>query len=58
VIGNLVVFPSGELAETSLILRLSAVAIGFAVYLVSGNRMLVGILTAEAVLIAGMLLSP
>ena len=58
VIGNLVVFPSGELAETSLILRLSAVAIGFAVYLVGGNRMLVGILTAEAVLIAGMLLSP
>ena len=56
VIGNLVVFPSGELAETTLLLRLGAVAVGFAVFLASGKRMLVGILTAEAVLIAGMLL--
>jgi len=56
VIGNLIVFPSGELAETTLLLRVGAVAFGFAVYLASGNRMLVGILTAVAVLVGGMLL--
>ena len=54
VIGNLVVFPSGSLAETALALRIGAAVAGFAVYLVSGKRMLVGIVAGEAVLIAGM----
>jgi branched-subunit amino acid transport protein len=54
VIGNLVVFPGGSLAETALALRIGAAVAGFAVYLVSGKRMLVGIVTGEAVLIAGM----
>ena len=54
VIGNLVVFPSGSLAETALALRIGAAVAGFAVYLVSGKRMLVGIVTGEAVLCAGM----
>ncbi|MCC2688976.1 MAG: AzlD protein [Rhizobiaceae bacterium] len=53
VIGNLVVFPSGALAETPLLLRVAAAAIGFASYLLSGKRVLAGILVSEAVLGAG-----
>jgi Branched-chain amino acid transport protein (AzlD) len=56
VIGNLIVCPSGELAHATLALRAGAGASGFAAYLATGNRMLVGILVAEAVLVAGMLL--
>jgi len=56
VIGNLIVYPSGALADTPRALRAGAAAVGFAAYLASGNRMLVGILVAEAVLVAGMLL--
>ncbi|MDQ6437761.1 AzlD domain-containing protein [Mesorhizobium sp. LHD-90] len=54
VIGNLIVFPSGSLAETAPALRIGAAAAGFAAYLLSGKRMLVGIVAGEAVLIAGM----
>ena len=53
VIGNLVVFPSGALGETPLLLRVAAAALGFAAYLLSGKRMLAGILVSEAVLGAG-----
>jgi len=53
VIGNLVVFPSGALAETSLLLRVAAAVLGFAAYLLLGKKVLVGILTSEAVLGAG-----
>jgi hypothetical protein len=56
VIGNLIVYPSGALADTPLALRAGAAAVGFAAYLFSGNRMLVGILVAETALVAGMLL--
>ncbi|MGB6117685.1 MAG: AzlD domain-containing protein [Mesorhizobium sp.] len=55
VIGNLIVFPSGALAETSIWLRLAAAGIGFAAFLVAGKRMLVGIVTSEIVLVAGLL---
>lgn len=58
VIANLVVFPGGGLAETPLALRLGAVLAGFAVYLVAGKRVLVGVLVAEAVLLAGLGLLP
>lgn len=54
VIGNLIVFPSGPLAETSLALRAGAAALGFAAYLFTGKRMLIGIVSAEIALIAGM----
>lgn len=54
VIGNLVVFPSGALADAPLALRLLAAASGFLAYLAAGKRVLVGILVAEAVLIAGL----
>lgn len=55
VIGNLIVFPSGELANTTLALRAGAAAIGFAAYMAVGKRMVVGIVTGEAVFVAGML---
>ena len=54
VIGNLVVFPSGALAEAPLSLRLVAVAAGFAGYLLMGRRVLAGILAGEAALLAGL----
>lgn len=54
VIGNLIVFPSGALAETSLVLRLTAAAIGFLAYLGLGRSVLIGIVVAEAVLLSGL----
>lgn len=56
VIGNLVVFPSGALADTSVLLRVGAMAAGFAAYLVLQRRIVIGIAVAEAVLVAGMLI--
>lgn len=53
VIGNLVVFPSGALAETALPLRIAAAALGFSAYLVSGKKVIAGILISEAALGAG-----
>ena len=54
VIGNLVVFPSGALAETALPLRIAAAVLGFAAYLLLAKKVLAGILMSEAVLAAGM----
>lgn len=56
VIGNLVVFPSGALADTAPALRIGAAAAGFLAYLLLGRRILVGIMAAEALLLAGLLL--
>lgn len=53
VIGNLIVFPSGALADTTLALRIAAAATGFLAYLVFGRRILLGILVAEVLLLAG-----
>ncbi|HEV7414716.1 AzlD domain-containing protein [Tianweitania sediminis] len=53
VIGNLIIFPSGELADTPLWLRLGAALIGFAAFLLTGQRMIVGIVVAEALLLFG-----
>lgn len=50
VIGNLVVFPAGPLADSALLLRLGAMVAGFAAYLAGGKRVLVGIVVTEAVL--------
>lgn len=55
VIGNLIAVPSGALAETSLALRLAAVAAGFAAYMLLGRKVIVGIIVAEAVLLGGIL---
>jgi hypothetical protein len=55
VIGNLIAFPSGTLADMPLWLRLGAAAAGFGTFL-GGGHMLLGIAVAEAVLAAGMIL--
>ncbi|PHP65060.1 branched-chain amino acid transport [Zhengella mangrovi] len=57
VIGNLVVYPQGPLGDLPVALRIGALAAGFAAYLLAGKRMIAGILTAEAALFAGVLLS-
>ncbi|PWK69809.1 AzlD domain-containing protein [Aminobacter sp. AP02] len=57
VIGNLIVFPSGALADTTLALRVGAAACGFLAYLCLRRKILVGIIAAEVVLLAGMWLS-
>lgn len=54
VIANLVVFPTGALASTPLLLRIGAGVAGFASYILAGKRVIVGILAAEAVLVGGM----
>lgn len=55
VIGNLIVFPSGALAETDLALRILAASSGFLAYITLGKSVLLGLVVAEVVLIAGML---
>jgi hypothetical protein len=52
VIGNLVVFPSGALAAVPVLVRIGAALAGFAAYLLLRRSVLVGILAAEAVLLA------
>lgn len=56
VIGNLIVFPSGALADTTLALRIGAAALGFVAYLCLGRKVLVGIVVAEIALLAGFLI--
>lgn len=56
VIAKLILSPSGELGQTPVILRLAAIAAGFAVYLVTGKRLALGIVITEAVLILGWLI--
>ncbi|GLQ39355.1 hypothetical protein GCM10007908_29750 [Rhizobium albus] len=53
VIANLIVSPSGALADVPAILRVGAAAAGFVTYLLSGHRILVGILVGEALLLLG-----
>lgn len=54
VIGKLIVFPSGAVAETSVLVRIAAAAFGFAAYLVSGKRVIAGIIVSEAILLTAM----
>ena len=56
VIGNLIVFPSGALADAPLLLRIVSVLLGFIAYLKFRKLVLVGIVVAEAVLIGGLCL--
>ena len=49
VIGNLVCFPSGPAANTTLALRVLAAAVGFAAYFFLGRKVLLGIVVAEAI---------
>jgi hypothetical protein len=53
VIAKLVLYPDGALAKTSMALRLTAVAVGFLAYATIGRRIWLGVLCAEALLLAG-----
>lgn len=56
VIANLICFPTGIAADTTLPLRVGAAAAGFAAYFFLGRGILLGILVAEAVFVGGFLL--
>jgi hypothetical protein len=53
VVGQLVVFPSGELAATPLAVRIAAAAIGWLAFMAARKTIIVGVLSAEAVLLGG-----
>jgi hypothetical protein len=53
VIIRLTLYPTGELAQTTMWLRLGALASGFAVYLIARRSVALGLLVAEIVLIIG-----
>ena len=55
VVGQLIVFPSGALAATPLALRIAAAALGWLAFWFARKSVLTGVLTAEAVLLAGWL---
>jgi hypothetical protein len=55
VISRLILFPAGALAEAPLVLRVAAAALGWLAFWAAKKRILVGVLTAEAVLIGGWL---
>ena len=54
VIAQLILFPSGALAESSMILRILAVLLGFVAYLMSGNRIYIGIAVSMGTLVFGL----
>jgi len=56
VIANLIVFPSGALADTPAALRIGAALSGFAAYLFLRRSVLLSIVVAEAVLLTGIIL--
>ncbi len=56
VVGNLICFPAGPAADTTLALRLAAAIVGFAAYVFIGRRMLLGLIVAEVVFGLGLYL--
>ena len=55
VIARLILFPAGVLEATPVMLRFGAAAIGFIAFLAARQSVIVGILVAEVVLVAGVL---
>ncbi|PVB60944.1 AzlD domain-containing protein [Labrenzia sp. 011] len=55
VISKLILFPQGVLAETPIWLRLAAAGFGFSAFFVARQKVLVGVLSAEAFLLCGWL---
>jgi Na+-translocating ferredoxin:NAD+ oxidoreductase RnfD subunit len=53
VIGKLVLFSPGALAQVPLAVRLAAIAIGFLAFLLARRSVFAGVATGEAVLILG-----
>lgn len=56
VIGNLIVFPSGALADVPLWVRIFSAVVGFAAFLAVRKSILAGIVAAEAVLLTAIYL--
>ncbi len=56
VISKLILFPDGPLGDTSVLLRLGAAAIGMIAFWIGRKNILVGVLAAEAVLLAALFL--
>lgn len=54
VIGNLICFPSGPAADSTLALRIGSALLGFAAYFFLRRKVLVGIVVAELVFLAGL----
>ncbi|TCD13222.1 AzlD domain-containing protein [Oricola cellulosilytica] len=54
VIARLILFPSGALGETTLLLRVGAAAIGFLAFMAGGQRIGVGVGVSLVVLLGGM----
>lgn len=55
VVGQLILFPAGELAATPAWLRVAAAGLGWLAFRCAHNSVLLGVLTAEAILLAGWL---
>ena len=55
VVGQLLLFPTGELSITPAWLRIAAAALGWLAFWVAGKTVWVGVAVAEAVLFAGWL---
>lgn len=53
VIARLILFPAGALESAPMWLRLIAAVAGFAIFLAVGQRLIFGIVAAEAILIGG-----
>jgi hypothetical protein len=53
VVAKIVLFPPGSLADVPLTVRLSAMAVGFAAFLLVRRSILAGVLAGEAALILG-----
>ena len=58
VVARLIIYPTGYLETTPVALRVGALISGFAVFLLTGQKPLAGILAAEVVLIGGVFLLP
>ena len=54
VIGNLIIYPTGAAADSTLLLRIGAAATGFAAFFFLGRNVLTGIVVAEAIFVGGM----
>lgn len=53
VVGQIIAFPSGDLAGTPLALRIAAAAFGWIAYRAAQSSILAGVLVAEAILLGG-----
>ncbi len=53
VVAKIVLFPPGGLADVQLPIRLSAIAVGFAAFLIARRSVFAGVVAGEAALILG-----